>query len=190
MIKRIIALGINLAIICGVAAGGLSVTYCLTRETIEKQIIEKQLKAAKEVLPEVKMNEDFKEREDLYDKLKSEFPGVDKVFEGYRDDEVIGYAVQMLPRGYGGPVTMVVGIGLDGNTTGISIVSHGETPGLGSLIEDPEWQKQFKGKTKSDQLEVKKDIDSISGATISAKAVAKGVKDALGVFDLIRSDKK
>lgn len=185
MVKKIISLGLNLAIISAVAGFGLSFTYAVTRERIAAQIWAEQIKAAKVVLPEVKKDQDFKERKDLYSKVKKKFPEVDKIFEGWKDGKMVGYAFQMLPRGYGGPVTMMVGITPEGKTTGISIVpGHKETPGLGANIENPVWQKQFKQKTIKNRLEVNKDIDAISGATISSKAITKGVKEALQAYAL------
>lgn len=190
MVKKIISLGLNLAIICAIAAFGLSFTYAVTRERIAAQIWAEQIKAARVVLPKVKKDEDFKERKDLQEQLKKKLPELDKIFEGYSNGEVVGYAVQVLPRGYGGPITMIVGIRLDGKTTGISIVNHKETPGLGTEIENPAWQKQFKEKTVKDRLEVNKDVDAISGATISSKAISKGVKEALKAYTLFGGEVK
>lgn len=174
--KQILFLGLNLAIICSLAAGALAGVYALTKERIERQIWEQQVKAARNVLPEAKKFE-------LSDKLKKEaqkkFPIVDKVFLGYDSEgKVIGYAVQVLPRGYGGPITLMVGV-YDNRVRKIEIVDLKETPGLGDVVLDKEWQKQFSGKTVDDPLEVGKDIDAISGATISSRAVAIGVKEAL-----------
>lgn len=178
MIKRIAGLGFKLALVCAVAAFGLSYTYCLTRERIAYQIWISQIMAAREVMPEVRENEDFEEQIEMAEEVRKKVPGLDKIFAGYRDGKLVGYAVQTLPRGYGGPVKLMVGI-KDGVTTEISVVEHKETPGLGSNIEDPKWNRQFRNRKLNDPLKINKDIDSISGATISSKAVARGVKSAL-----------
>ncbi len=184
MIKKILSLGFNLAIICAIAAGALAYTYAKTKDRIAQQIWEEQIKAAKAVLPEVKKNEDFKEMKELTEAVRAKVALVDKIFEGYADGQLIGYAVQVLPRGYGGPITLMVGLGLDGRVSDIKVVDHRETPGLGSGIEDPAWAGQFQGKKSGDSLKVNKDFDALSGATISSKGIARGVKDALEAYTL------
>lgn len=188
MIRKIANLGLRLSLVCALAAFGLSFTYSVTRERIAQQIWESQIKAARAVLPEVETNEDFTEREDIAARIREDVRSVDKIFEGFKNGELVGYAVQMLPRGYGGPITLMVGLSLEGVVTDISIVDHKETPGLGSYIENPAWSGQFRGKTAGDQLKVNKDIDSVSGATISSKAVTRGVKEALGAHALLAGE--
>ncbi len=177
--KKILFLSFNLAIICAIAAAALAGVYALTKERIEKQIWEQQVKAARKVLPEAKK---FELEEKLQEEAKKKFSILDKVFTGYdTEGKVIGYAIQVLPRGYGGPITLMVGVS-EGKVEEIEVVDLKETPGLGDGILNKDWQKQFLGKTVNDSLEVRKDIDAVSGATISSKAVANGVKAALEVF--------
>ncbi len=182
--KKILLLGFNLAIICAIAASALAGVYALTRERIAKQIWEQQVKAAREVLPGAK---EYKLEERLQSEAKNKFPVVDKIFGAYDSQgRAIGYAIQVMPRGYGGPIVLMVGV-KEGKVQKIYVVDLKETPGLGDGIRDGKWQKQFAGKTIEDPLEVKKDIDAISGATISSKAVASGVKAALEVFETFLS---
>lgn len=90
-----------------------------------------------------------------------------------------GKVFQVSPQGYGGPISMLVGVGSFGEVTGVKILSQRETPGLGANIIKVLFLRQFVGKTVKDPLEPKQDIDAITGATISTKAICKGVKDAL-----------
>jgi electron transport complex protein RnfG len=92
---------------------------------------------------------------------------------------VKGEAVKVAPRGYGGPVEMLVGVNKEGKVTGLKILNHRETPGLGANITKPGFLKQFIGKSMKDPIEPKKDIDAITGATISSRAVCNGVRQAL-----------
>ena len=95
-----------------------------------------------------------------------------------------GYAIQVAPNGFGGQIVMMVGV-KDGAVSGISIISHGETPSLGAVIaENSEngiaFRDQFVG--LSGNLAVDKDggdIDSVTSATISSRAVVAGVNAAL-----------
>ncbi len=178
--RKILFLGFNLAVICAIAAGALSGVYTLTRERIEKHIWEQQVKAARKVLPEAK---EFKLEPRLAKKAQKRFSILDKIFIGFNSKgEIVGYAFQVLPRGYGGPIILMVGIS-GGEVRGIEVVDLKETPGLGDGILNKGWQKQFLGRTLKDPLEVNKDIDAVSGATISSKAVTNGVKTALQVFE-------
>ena len=74
---------------------------------------------------------------------------------------------------------MMAGIDNDGNVTGIAIISHSETSGLGSKSTDPEWQAQFKG--LNGVVSVTKDggqVEAITGSTITSRAVCDGVNAA------------
>lgn len=90
-----------------------------------------------------------------------------------------GRAVAVKTRGYGGAIELLVGIDAKGAVSGLKVLNHRETPGLGANITGDKFLGQFKGKKAGDQLEAKKDIDAISGATISSRAVCFGVKEAL-----------
>jgi Na+-translocating ferredoxin:NAD+ oxidoreductase subunit G len=99
-----------------------------------------------------------------------------EVYRCRKGDEVVGYALKTIgDNSYSGTITCLTGLAPDGKVLGIEIVKHAETPGLGSEIENCAWRKQFVGKGPSDMIwSVKKDggdVDAISGATISSRAV-------------------
>src|SRR5699024_8445982 len=117
---------------------------------------------------------------------------VDEVFRDITDGEIFGYTFKVLPRGYGGEITMLVGISVEGKVTGIEVVAHGETPGLGSHIGDADFKNQFQEKSVDEHLTVVKggaageqDIEAISGATISSRAIVDGVNIAIDIFNKI-----
>ena len=74
----------------------------------------------------------------------------------------------------------MVGVSADGTVVGIKIVSHSETPGLGSRVDSDSFLGQYKG--LGGVLTVGKDVDAITGSTNSSKAVTKGVNSALAAF--------
>ena len=98
-----------------------------------------------------------------------------------------GYVVEsMSPNGFGGALDMMAGVDNDGNVTGIAIISHAETSGLGSKSTDPEWQAQFKGVNGT--IGVTKDgyqINAITGSTITSRAVCDGVNTAIAVVETL-----
>ena len=91
-----------------------------------------------------------------------------------------GYVVESLsPNGFGGALDMMAGIDNDGNVTGIAIITHAETSGLGSKATDPDWQAQFAG--LNGVVSVSKDggqVEAITGSTITSRAVCDGVNAA------------
>ena len=96
-----------------------------------------------------------------------------------------GYVVEVSPSGFGGVISMMVGIKADGTVSGISIVSHTETAGLGAVAAaDTSAGEAFRGQFAglSGTLAVDKDggtVDSITSATITSRAVTAGVNAAL-----------
>lgn len=98
----------------------------------------------------------------------------------------IGYVVTTTSKdGYGGDVTVSVGITTDGEVKGIEFLTLNETAGLGMNASKPEWKGQFADK-KVEQFSVTKsgstsdeEIDAISGATITSNAVTNAVNTAL-----------
>ena len=96
-----------------------------------------------------------------------------------------GYAIKVAPNGFGGAIEMMVGVSKDGSVLGISIIKHAETPSLGAVAADKgsngqSFRDSFIG--LSGEVTVSKDggeADTISGATITSRAVADGVNIAL-----------
>ena len=100
-----------------------------------------------------------------------------------KDGQDAGYCVEVAPTGFGGGVDTMVGIGVDGTITGISIISaSSETPGLGANSTKPEFQEQFAGQPADGTVAVEKDggsIVALTGATITSRAVSEGVNAAV-----------
>ncbi len=98
-------------------------------------------------------------------------------------DTLVGYCIKVTPSGYGGTMELIFGIDTSLKMTGLSVLSHGETAGLGANITKESFRGQFVG--KRDMIGVAKsgakenEIQALSGATISSKAVASGANSAL-----------
>ena len=105
------------------------------------------------------------------------------VYEAKKGGQTVGYCVVNTEKGYGGDVKVMTGVDLDGKVTAIDILEHSETPGLGANSTKDEFKNQFKGKQAG--IEVVKnspkdnDIQAISGATITSKAVTRAVNAAI-----------
>lgn len=100
-----------------------------------------------------------------------------------------GYAVQVTPAGFDGDVNMMVGVDKEGKVLGISVISHTETAGLGAVAaannsKGEAFRNQFIG--MSGELAVSKDggeVDAITGATITSRAITEGVNAAMACVD-------
>ena len=110
-------------------------------------------------------------------------PAILDIQGAYREGKLAGYCVQVTTNGFGGAINMMVGVDAVGKVTGVSILSMSETAGLGARASEPGFLGQFQG--LSGQPMLKKDdaqrgeIDAISGATITSRAVTHGVDAAL-----------
>ena len=103
------------------------------------------------------------------------------------------------PHGYNAEIRLLIGISPSGTVTGVRAVSHRETPGLGDAIEaeKSDWIRQFDGTSVADaaasrRWAVRKDeggqFDSLTGATVTSRAVVNAVKNTLLYFDRHRDE--
>ena len=101
--------------------------------------------------------------------------------------EAAGYAVKVTASGSQGSIEMMVGVDAEGAVTGVSVVNHSETSGIGTKVVGNEPTAsgvgvldQFIGKSAADgTLTVGTNVDAITGATVSTKGVTAGVNAAL-----------
>ena len=170
MFKYVLRLAGTLLIICMVVAAILAGVNSVTAPAIAQLNYEKTQAAIQAVLPGGGDEIDFTDDTGL----------VSVVYKGEA-----GYAVQVAPGGFDGPITMMVGVDFEGNILGISVIKHTETAGLGAVAAaktsaGESFRGQFVGQSGS--VSVTKDggqIDSITGATITSRAVCVGVQAAL-----------
>ena len=171
----IIKTGIVLFLITGIAALILASVNNITAPMIAANETEKQMTAMTTVLP------DAEKFDELTDVVKID--GVFGIYAGKNGDETVGYAVLVESMGYGGAISMVVGVDMEEKITGVDITNQSETPGLGANCAKDEFKNQFVGKTS--EITVAKNnakenqIDAITSATITSKAVTKGVNIAV-----------
>lgn len=98
------------------------------------------------------------------------------IFIGYKDGQIVGYAGSASSVGYGGPLEMLVGIDPQGKIVGLQVVDHTETPGFFRLLAANRFFKQYLNLEVTQSLYLDNGIDGVSGATLSAEAVASSVR--------------
>ena len=163
-------LGVILFLICAVMTGILAYCNSITAPIIAEAQLKEQQAAMKEVLPEAESFEEINEA----------------VSKGVSGGKTVGYTATVKPDGYGGEITMIVGVSNDMTVTGVKITAMSETAGLGAKAQEESFLEMYKG--KKDDVKVVKgsqkldnEIVAISGATITTNAVTSGVKDALKI---------
>jgi len=185
--KEIARLVFALTLIAVVAALILSLVEGLTREPIAEQRRLEMLKALTAVLPPID-NQPDSDSVSLVAGTDSKGRPLQRTFyRGRKEGGLAGVAFKVVaPDGYSGNIEIMVGVDAAGAVTGVEILSHAETPGLGSKIAEPWFKEQFRGKTlQNADWRVKKDgggFDQITGATISPRAVVGAIRGGLEFF--------
>ncbi len=180
IVKEVIKVATILFAITAVAAAILAGVNSVTAPVIAENDRKAQEIAMKQVLPEAT----------IFEKMEYEVNENSTVTEIYSSDA--GYAVKVAPKGYGGAISMIVGVDNDLKVTGVEVISQSETAGLGAKCTNSEFKAQFVGKTEN--IVVTKngakenEVDAITSATITSKAVTKGVNDAINAAKEAKGD--
>lgn len=183
--KAIIKYAVILFIITAVSAALLASVNMLTEGKIAENAVAAENAALREVMADAA---DFEPVDEAITALSDE-SGIGAVYTAKNESgEKIGYCVKMSRNGYGGEILSVIGVSNEGLVTGVSIISHSETPGLGANLTKESFKSQFVGKgTVSVVKAGAKDgeINAISGATISSKALAESVNAAIRAVNVV-----
>lgn len=168
--KALLDAGLRLLVVCAAAAGLLAGVYRGTQARIAANQAEEKARRLRWVLPDCPQVE------------PRETEG-QEWFLGRSDGGECGIAIESKAKGYGGTLSLLVGVSPEGRVLGYSILSHKETPGLGDKAAKPAFTKQFKG-LGLDKLRLKKDspegaVDALTAATITSRAVTLGVREAV-----------
>ena len=173
MVKKVAKISLVLFIISLATALLLSLTNELTVDIITAGQLKKKNESMAKVLPASEY------------KLISNEPGSYELYSATIKDKIVGYTVSLSESGYGGDIDMMIGILPNGTVNGVNIIEMSETPGLGDNAKKPEFTNMFNGK-KNDEIALSKDggkIEALSGATVTSRAVTKGVKRAVEIVD-------
>lgn len=172
----------------------LGVVYGITKEPIEKVNYEKTQAAYKQVFEDAASFE-------AYEGFDAGAANALVTEQGYADEiedaqvakdaggNVLGYVITVTAKDASqSTITFSVGIRSDGTVNGYSITSIAETPGLGMKAQEEAFYSQFEGKNVDSFTVVKaaptadNEIESISGSTITSRAMANGVNACIVYF--------
>lgn len=181
-VKEILIPAVSLFLICIVVTALLALTNSVTAPKIAQLAEDTENNAKKVVLQQAESFSEAKTAEKdgaqytYYDGLSA-------------DGEIIGYVFSTSAKGYGGDIDVMVGVGTDGTVKGVSILSISETAGLGMNAKNEKFLDQFLGKTSgitvTKNSPAENEIQALTGATITSKAVTSAVDTALELYESI-----
>lgn len=193
IIKDALALTL-ITLVAGVTLGGV---YEITKDPIAKQEAQAKAEAYEQVFTDaaafeaVEMDDTLtKTIRDQLDREGYKAQSIEEVMRAEdQSGETLGYAFTVVTsEGYGGDIQFSMGVQNDGTLNGISILSIGETAGLGMNADTPAFKDQFVGK-QVEKLQYTKngatqddEINAISGATVTTNAMTNGVNAGLCAF--------
>ncbi len=165
MFKKIFLPTLALTVICAILGSALALTNDVTKDKIAEQEKQKQAEAMQSAIAA-----------DEYKQVGEPTDGC-TLFTAEKGGKTVGYVVSTSESGYGGKIQVMVGISDDAKTVeNVSIVScDTETAGIGQKVANEDFRSRFKGKDSKNVM----DVDVITGASISSKAVKTAVKKAI-----------
>mgnify|MGYP002713083232 CR=1 FL=1 len=188
-----------LALFAVFGSGLVAMTHQATAERIQRNEREALLESINTLVPRSNYDNDlFRDHIQVTD---PQLLGTKDPVDVYRAREehhpVALVLTPIAPGGYGGDIKLLVAIRYNGSIAGVRVMSHHETPGLGDRveIEKSDWVTKFNGHSLGDpapdKWKVKKDggiFDQFTGATITPRAVVKGVYNTLRYFKAHRDE--
>ena len=172
-LKEYLVPTVTLFVICLAATFLLGLTNSVTAPIIENLAVETEMKSRQIVFADAVS---FGEEVILAD-------GTSVVAALDESGAEIGHVVVNVAKGYGGDISIMTGVDSEGKVTGINILSHSETAGLGAKATEPSFKDMFiglvEGITVSKDKAGENSIDALTGATITSRAVVNAVNAAI-----------
>lgn len=185
-LKDIVLPAVALFVICLVSSVLLALTNSATKDKIAQNAVETAIASRTTVLSEVGGVKVASYGEDTVE----EKSGLTYCTGLSEDGKILGYIFTSAAKGYGGDVSVMIGYDTNGTIVGFTVLDcSGETPGLGQNAKTESFMSRFVG--KSGELAVNKnsnegqDVQAITAATITSKAVVKAVNEATAAYNEI-----
>lgn len=175
----IIKTTVILTLICAVATAALAGTNLLTKDRIAEQAEKNERSAMNEVLPA-----------ETYNGVDRDGNGSVDYYRALNNDGLAGFIFTVSESGYGGKVKVMVGIGTNGHISAVKVLDAStETPGLGQKwLEKSRWQQFSERLGKQSLTKDGGEIEAVTGATITSKAVLKAVNKAVETYEEITAE--
>lgn len=184
----------GLSLFAIITAGLIALTQVVTKDRIADQIKQARSKALLEIVPVGEFDNDLLDNAfwlEAEEKLGLKEAG--EAFVALKDGKAQYFILPLVaPDGYTGPIRLIMSVDLSGKISGLRVIEHKETPGLGDKIDvkKSDWIRLFEGRslknTEESAWAVKKDggdFDQMTGATITPRAIVNTVYKGLKYFN-------
>ena len=195
--RSTVMLVVVLTLVCLISAFALALVNGLTEDRIAEQKRLAELRAVEVALPRdyIECENDPSQDVATVSDWKDADGAPKKICVGKKDGKIVGVAFTSKGEGYGGFITIMMGVNLNGKITGVEILEHLETPGLGANIEKSSFKGQFKGKfqdgapdgklqvVKGRKAEKNWEVEALTGATVSPRGIVQALNNGLAMFE-------
>ncbi|MDR1569700.1 MAG: FMN-binding protein [Oscillospiraceae bacterium] len=179
--RDILNAGVRLLLITLVAAIALAAVNIITRGPIESRRLAESESSRSKVMPDA---DEFELIDSSVWANGGAYGDMAEVYRATSGGETIGYTFLLNPQGYKAEIPVTIGILTDGSIVCAAIGDIQETSGLGMKIKDEPFLSQF---VMLPSARVSQDVNTISGATISSRAVKTAVSDAILLFEQLNA---
>lgn len=176
-LKEVARPALTLFIICFVMTALLAVTNQMTKSKVEEMKQQSEAQSRQIVLPDATV---FETKDATY-------------AVGKKGGDLVGYVFTTKAKSYGGDLNVLTGISKEGKVTGVVLLSINDTPGLGLNAQKDSFRNQYKQAVPEKGFTVIKsgdpkdgEIEAMTGATITSKAVTNAVNDAVAAYQKIK----
>jgi electron transport complex protein RnfG len=191
---RMMIHGVILGVFCLGFGALLAITNSATVDDIAARAMEDRQNSLSQVIPnEIHDNNVLENTLSMKNNLGKEVT----IYRATKEGKITGLAYEIYGTGYAGEIKLMLGITAEGKVTGVRVLAHKETPGLGDKIEvkKGDWITRFDGLSLGnppvDKWKVKKDggqFDQFAGATITPRGVVKAIREGLELFDAHKAE--
>ena len=171
------AAGILLAVVM-VTGLGIYSTYWLTSLDTQRSELRAEEALLAQVMPGAEISTETPYRA----------PNALSITAGYRENELLGYCVEVQTHGFSGPITMVVGVDLNGQVTGVAVTDHSESTGMGTMAMENAQLRKYVGMSGTIRTSGANSVDVVTGATATSEAITAGVNQALAIVANLETD--
>ena len=180
MLDRLPQIAKRTAAVCAtlaVAVAGVWLVHGLTGQAVMEQENRKMQQLLERVMPQAQV---LTETPYLAEDALS-------ILAGYNESELIGHAVEVEVQGFGGMMTLVVGVDVNGEVTGISVTANSEHAVIGGAALEQSFLDRYIGMSGTIRDTGWNSVDAVSGATDTSRAITAGVNKALYIISRLDS---
>lgn len=184
--KKMVTLAVKLFVITAIATAALAFVNGKTAPVISERETREYAESLKNVYEEADEFESLADKNEAkLNKIKEKNEAIEDIVYAKSGGEDIGYVFKVNGKGYGGPITFVIGVDKESNILGYQVLVTSETKGFGSQVQEEPFISSVVGKKIDNEVKAVADpsgdneIQAISGTTLSVNGILKGLNGAV-----------